>query len=168
VSLKANPILSSANMLTVVLLQALYQKRKIVYYWFSLRAAPAVLSMQLLKKYFSHPSLVIYSNLSHKTKTGTAKINGRLLRTNHVNQSLWSANQKQGATIRSCLLHFSLAGAAQLSLLFSAAPWTNLCKLCKRWQGANHVDEPNQHVLTFRSVLLCTRRSHAGQPWGML
>jgi hypothetical protein len=78
--------------------------------------------MQLLKKYFSHPSLVIYSNLSHKTKTGTAKINGRLLRTNHVNQSLWSANQKQGATIRSCLLHFSLAGAAELSLLFSAAP----------------------------------------------
>jgi len=38
------------------------------------------------------------------------QIDGRLLIANHLDQSLWLANQKQGAAIKSYVLHFSLAG----------------------------------------------------------
>jgi hypothetical protein len=41
-----------------------------------------------------------------------------------MDQSLWLANQKQGAAVKSYLLHSALA-AAQL-------PFTSLSKLCKK------------------------------------
>ncbi len=64
-----------------------------------------------LQKNFSHPSLVIYffPTLPIKLKLGL-QIGGRLLIANHLDQSLWLANQKQGAAVRSYLLHSSLAG----------------------------------------------------------
>ncbi len=65
-----------------------------------------------LQKYFSHPSLVIYffCNPTHKTETGTAN-KWELLIANHLGQSLWFVNQKQGAPVRSYLLHSSLSGS---------------------------------------------------------
>ncbi len=64
-----------------------------------------------LQEYFSHPSLVIYffPNPPIKLKLGL-QIGGRLLIAKHLDQSLWSANQKQGAVVRSYLLHTSLTG----------------------------------------------------------
>jgi hypothetical protein len=60
-----------------------------------------------VEKHFSDPSLVIYffSNPTHKTKTGTAN------RWETTNNKPPLVNQKQGTTLRSYLLHSSLAGA---------------------------------------------------------
>jgi hypothetical protein len=64
-----------------------------------------------LQIYFSHQSLVIYfCPTPHiKLKLGL-QIGCRVLIANHLDQSLWLANQKQGAAVRSYLLHCSLAG----------------------------------------------------------
>jgi hypothetical protein len=42
---------------------------------------------------------------------GGLQTGGEPLIANHLDESLWLANQKQGAEIRLCLLHSSLAGA---------------------------------------------------------
>jgi hypothetical protein len=57
-------------------------------------------------KYFSHPSLLMYSFATPpiKLKLGQ-QIGGRLLIANHMDQSLWWANQKHWAAVRSYLLH---------------------------------------------------------------
>jgi hypothetical protein len=51
-----------------------------------------------LQKYFSHPSLVIYFFATPpphiRTATETQEIGGRLLIANHLDQSLWWANEK--------------------------------------------------------------------------
>jgi hypothetical protein len=59
-----------------------------------------------LRNFFSHPSLVMYSlsTAPIKLKLGQ-QIGGGLLIANHMDQSLWWANQKPWAAVRSYLLH---------------------------------------------------------------
>ncbi len=73
------------------------------------RASPVVLSMWLWKINFSHPSLVVYSVATPpiKLKLGQ-QIPWGLLIANHLNQSLWWANEKQWPPVRSYLLHLLL------------------------------------------------------------
>jgi len=64
-----------------------------------------------LRKYISHPSLVLYCFATPpiKLKRGQ-QIDGVLLITNHLNQLLWWTNQKYWAAVRSYLLHSFLQG----------------------------------------------------------
>jgi hypothetical protein len=55
-------------------------------------------------------SYILFSNPAHKIETETVQTCGRLLIANYMDQSLWLANQKQGAAVRSYLSHSSLAG----------------------------------------------------------
>jgi hypothetical protein len=55
-------------------------------------------------------SYLLFCNPTHKTENGTA-IWWELLIANHLDQSLWLANQKQGSPVKSYLLHSSVAGA---------------------------------------------------------
>jgi hypothetical protein len=64
-----------------------------------------------LWKYISHPSLVMYYCFATppiKLKRGQ-QIGGGLI-ANHLEQSLWSTNQKHWAAVRSYLLHSFLQG----------------------------------------------------------
>jgi hypothetical protein len=60
-----------------------------------------------LHKCFSHPSLVVYffATPPLKLKLETAKKGKGLLIANHLDQSLWSTNQKYWTVVRSYLLH---------------------------------------------------------------
>ncbi len=53
--------------------------------------------------------LLFFCNPTHKTETGTANL-WKLQIANPVDQTLCLTNQKQGAIVRSYLLHSSLAG----------------------------------------------------------
>jgi hypothetical protein len=78
----------------------------------------------------SNPRLVIYFFLTRHIKLKLRpELNGRLLIANHLDQVLWLANQKQGAAVRSYLLHSSLADLAGVRGF--AVPFTSLSKLCK-------------------------------------
>jgi len=72
-----------------------------------IRASPAVLNMQPSKNYFSHPNFVSYFFATPPIKLWKLgqQIGEGLLIANHLNQSLWWANQKQWAAVRSYLLH---------------------------------------------------------------
>jgi hypothetical protein len=71
-------------------------------------------------KYFSHPSLVIYSFATPPIKRKLVEqIGGGLLIANHLDQSLWWANQKHWVAIRSYLLH------SFLQVHRAAAPFTS-------------------------------------------
>jgi hypothetical protein len=63
-----------------------------------------------LAKYFSHPSSVMYSSATRliKLRLGQQIGGGLLIAKNHMDQSLWWANQKHWAAVRSYLLHSSL------------------------------------------------------------
>jgi len=62
-----------------------------------------------LPKYFSHPSLVIYFFPTPPIKPKLGQQIGRgLLIVNHLDQSLWSANQKCWPPVRSYVLHTHL------------------------------------------------------------
>ncbi len=54
---------------------------------------------------------LLFCNPAHWTETRTANRWELLIAESHVDESLWLANQKQGAAVRSYLLHSSLAGA---------------------------------------------------------
>ncbi len=73
-----------------------------------------------LRKYFSHPSLVVYSSATPPIKLELEQqICGRLLIASHLDESLWWANQKHWVAVRSHLLHsFSQLHSA-------AAPFTS-------------------------------------------
>jgi hypothetical protein len=60
------------------------------------------------------------------TKKLGLQIGGILLIANHLDQSLWLANQKQGVVVRSNLLHSSLAGA-HLCCAFSNPQHYQMC-----------------------------------------
>jgi hypothetical protein len=64
----------------------------------------------LAKMYFTSKfSYLHFSNPTYKLKL-RPQIGGRLLITNHLKQSLWLVNQKEGTAVRSYLLHCSLEG----------------------------------------------------------
>jgi hypothetical protein len=62
-----------------------------------------------VQEYFSHPSSVFYFLPTRPIKL-RLPMSGSLLIANHLDQSLWLANQKHWAAVRSYLLHSSLAG----------------------------------------------------------
>jgi hypothetical protein len=71
-----------------------------------------------LHKYLSHPSLVIYFFPTSAIKLKLAlQIGGRLLLANHLDQSLWLANEKQGVAVISYLPH-SLPTGVRLCCAF--------------------------------------------------
>jgi hypothetical protein len=67
-------------------------------------------------------SYLLFHNPTHRTETGTAKRSEVLLIANHLDESLWLANKKQGAAIRSYLFHSSPGGAQLLLLFVPASP----------------------------------------------
>jgi len=80
------------------------------------------------------------------------QIGGGLLIANHLDQSLWWANQKHWVAIRSYLLHSFLQVHRA-----AAAPFTSHGNL-HNYAEPNHFPEPNQqqHMLDFlHPILLC-------------
>jgi len=90
------------------------------------RASPAVLTQYvILRKYFSHPSLVIYCCGTPLIKLKPRQqIGGGVLIANHLDQSLWQSNKKHSAPVRSYLLH------SFLQVRNPAGPFRSHCKLC--------------------------------------
>ncbi len=107
-----------------------------------------------VQKYVSYPSLVIYSffNPTHKSETGTVNRCGITV-ANHLHQSIWWANQKHWAAVRSYLLH------SFLQVHNVAAPFTfHQPPQTLQLRGSqNHFHEPNHHVLTFLHPVLSWR-----------
>jgi hypothetical protein len=81
----------------------------------------------ILQKYFLHPGLVIYffPTSPIKLKLGL-QIGGRLPIANHLDQSQYLVNQKQGAAV-STNFYYTLLW----QVLGFAMPFTSLSKLCK-------------------------------------
>jgi hypothetical protein len=80
---------------------------------------------------------LLFCNPTHKTETGTAN-RWELLITNHLDQSLWLLNQKQGAAVRSCSLHSSLAAAHLRCASYQPQQIEPICKrktIFLRWTG---------------------------------
>jgi hypothetical protein len=85
-------------------------------------------SVRNLANYFLHPSLVIYffATPAIKLKLGL-QIGGRLLITNHLNQSLWLANQKTGNRSSHIIFITLFCRSYRAELV----PFTSISKLCK-------------------------------------
>jgi len=107
-----------------------------------------VLSMWLCKNNFSPPSLVVYSFATPpmKLKRGQ-QIPWGLLIANHLDQSLWCANQKQWPTVTTL---FSASA-------HHAGPFISHRKPCTH-------TESNQHIWTFFIQLNCAG-SHTEHLW---
>jgi len=110
--------------------------------WIAFRASPAVLSMWL-RKYFSHPSLVMYSFATPplKLKRGQ-QIAGGLLITHHLDQSLWWANQKHWVAVTSYLLYSFLQVQNAAEPLPATASWATML-------SQNQFPQLNRHMLNF-------------------
>jgi hypothetical protein len=96
----------------------------------ALRACPPVLSMWscniFLTSKFSYS--LFFCNPTNKTETGTADM-WELLIENHLDQSLYLPNQKQGAPVRSYLLHSSVASAQLCWAFYQPLQTEHICKL---------------------------------------
>jgi hypothetical protein len=103
-----------------------------------------------VRKYFWHPSLVMYSFATPpiKLKQGQ-QIAGGLLITNHLDQSLWWANQKHWAAVRSYLLH------SFLQVHSAAEPFTSHGNVIN-YAEPKPLSWVNLHMLDFlHPFLLC-------------
>jgi hypothetical protein len=93
------------------------------------RIALMVLSMWPRKQYFSHSSLVLhFFSIPPLKLTLGVQIGGRLLIANHLDQSLWSANQ--GVAVKSYVLYLFIAVrsyllSCTLSFIRLSIPWKN-------------------------------------------
>jgi hypothetical protein len=77
------------------------------------------------RKYFSQPRSVMYSFATPAIKLKLVhQIGGELLIANHMDQSLWWANQKQGPALKSYLLHSFFC---RCTALLRLVPATQLC-----------------------------------------
>jgi len=92
---------------------------------------------------------------TNKTVTGTAYM-WELLLANHLDQSLWSTNQKYWATVRCHLLH-SFLEVHCVAPLPATASCTNLVQ-------KNQFPELNRHILTFHNKFYCLE-SHTEHRW---
>jgi hypothetical protein len=112
-----------------------------------------------LPKYFSHPSLVIYffATPPIKVKTGPQICGGYLLIANHLDQSLCLTNQKQGAAVRSYLVHSSLAGAQLCWAFYQPQPAQHICR------SKTNFTEINRHILTILQLILMFRVTYCAQ-----
>jgi hypothetical protein len=88
-----------------------------------------------MQKYFSHPSFsyLLICNPTHKTETWTANKWG-LLVANHLDQSLWWADQKHWSIVRSYLLH------SLLQLHRVAVPFARHGKMCLMMSQKNALE----------------------------
>jgi hypothetical protein len=96
------------------------------------------------QKYFSHPSLVMYSFATPPIE----QIGGGLLIANRLDESLWWANRKHWAGARSYLSHFFL------QVHSAAAPFTGHGKR-PNYVDQNPFPEPNQHTWIFFIQFYC-------------
>ncbi len=77
--------------------------------------------MVTLQKYFSHPSIVIYFFATPPIKLKLRQQTGRgLLIANHLDESLWWANQKHWAAVGSYLLHSFFCRCTVLQRFFTS------------------------------------------------
>ncbi len=105
----------------------------------ALSASPAVLSMWPAKIFFTSKfSYVLFCNSTNKTETGTANRWG----SNHLDQSLWWANQKHWAAVRSQLLYSFSAGAQRCCCALYQPRQPNPIMLSQ-----NYFPESNRHML---------------------
>ncbi len=112
------------------------------------------------RQYFSHPSLVMYSFATPpiKPKLGQ-KIGGRLLIANHLNQSLWWANQK---TLSSSKIRFITLFSCCCAL-YQPQQHMQLC-----WAAKNQFPESNRHMLDFLYPIVLCRITYWAPPLEML
>jgi hypothetical protein len=105
----------------------------------------SVLSMSRCENICHIQSSVMYSFATPpiKLKSGQQIGWGGLLITNHLDQSLWWANQKHWAAVRSNLLHSSL------QVYSAAVPFYKPQQHVSIMQNQNHCPEPNRHSLDF-------------------
>ncbi len=97
-----------------------------------------------------------FDNPTNKTVTGTAYMWGLLI-ANHLDQSLWSTNQKYWPAVRSNLLH------SFLEVHNSVAPLISHGQLQK-----NQFSKLNRHILTFSQYIYNTfycLESHTEHRW---
>ncbi len=111
-----------------------------------------------LRKYFSHPSLVIYCFATPpiKLKLGL-QIGGGLLITNHLDQSLWCANQKHWAVVRSYLLH------SFLQMHSAGEPFTSPCNV-RNYAELKLFSWVKSAYVGFSSSIFCVG-SHTEHRW---
>jgi hypothetical protein len=108
-----------------------------------------------LQKYFSHPSLVIYVFIFQPInwKLGQ-QIGWGVLIANHLDQSLWWANQKQWTPVRS--YYYTLL--CRCTTLLHLLPATE--------DSQNHFPELNRHILTFIFIhFYCAGLHTKNQGW---
>jgi hypothetical protein len=86
-------------------------------------------------------AVFFFCNPTNKTGTGTA-YTWKLLTANHLDESLWSTNQKYWAAVRSNLLH------SLLEVHNCVAPVTSHGKL-HEFGAEKPIPELNRHILTF-------------------
>jgi hypothetical protein len=110
--------------------------------------------------FISHPSLVMYSFATPRIKLKLGQqIGGGLLIANHTDESLWWANQKHWAAVRSYLLH------SFLQVHSAASESSPAMATCAIMLSENQFPESNRHMLDFlHQVLLCTG-SHTEHRW---
>jgi hypothetical protein len=106
---------------------------------------------------FSH---LLFSNPTHKPENGMANRCGGLLIANHLDQSLWWANQKNWAAVRSHFVHCFLEVHRVVARHASATPQL----LLEVMLSQNYFTEPNRHVLTFYHSIVLVRITY----WGPL
>jgi hypothetical protein len=106
-----------------------------------------------LQKKNSHPSLVIYFFASPpiKLKLGQ-QIGEGLLIANHLDQSLWWANQKHWAAVRSYLIH------SFLEVHNLGAPFTSHCKLCHYAEPKSFSSAKLAYFDFFHLIFICRVR----------
>jgi hypothetical protein len=100
------------------------------------------------RKYFSQPRSVMYSFATLPIKLKLVhQIGGGLLIANHMDESLWWANQKQGPALKSYLLH------SFLQVHSATAPRTSHAIMLSQ----NDFPESNRYRLGFfHPFVLCT------------
>jgi len=106
-------------------------------------------------KYFSHPSLVMYSFATPpiKLKLGQ-QTGGGLLITNHLHQSLWWTNQKYRAPVKSYLLHSFFFQVQR-----SGEPFTSHGNV-RNYAEPKRFSWVNRHILDFLHRFLLCRITH--------
>ncbi len=114
-----------------------------------LRASQAVLSTVCdpVQIFFAYKfSYVLFCNSTNKTGQ---QVGGGLLIANHLDESLWSTNQKYWAAVRSCLVH------SFVQVHSAAAPFTSHRNHSKYAEPKPFCWAKPAHLDLFHPILLC-------------
>jgi hypothetical protein len=109
-----------------------------------------------LPKYFSQPSLVIYFFATPPMKLKRGPQMWELLIANHLDQSLWLANPKQGAAVRSYLLHSSLAGVQLCCAFYQPQQTKHICRGKTIFQSQHQQMLLSSSNFNVQGHILCT------------